>query len=215
MTDSLENAQQPGEQRPSETGRVEAFSDGVFAIAITLLILEIKVPASGGAHLSDDLAAQWPSYLSFLGSFVTIGVMWINHHRLFTLIDRTDNRLLFLNLLLLLGVTWIPFPTAVIAEHVGKEGDRTAALLYAVSFFIIAIFFNVLWRHATGGGRLLAPGSNRQEVESITHQYRYGPLWYGIAIAMAFWNAPASLATCLALAFFFAVPPKRATTRRP
>jgi len=215
MTGVPEQSRDRYEQRPSETGRIEAFSDGVFAIAITLLILEIKVPHSDGDQLSRDLAAQWPSYFAFLASFVTIGVMWINHHRLFNLIDRCDNRLLFLNLLLLLGVTWIPFPTAVIAEHIGEHGDRTGALLYAISFFIIAIVFNVLWRHATAGGRLLAPTSDREEVESITRQYRFGPLWYGIAIALAFWSASASLAACLILALFFAVPPKLATRRRP
>lgn len=215
MTSVPEHSRDPHEQRLSETGRVEAFSDGVFAIAITLLILEIKVPHSDGDQLLRDLAAQWPSYFAFLGSFVTIGVMWINHHRLFKLIDCCDNRLLFLNLLLLLGVTWVPFPTAVIAEHIGHQGDRTAALLYAISFFIIAVFFNVLWRHATTGGRLLAPTSDREEVESITRQYRFGPLWYGIAIGLALWSASASVAACLILALFFAIPPKLATKPQP
>ena len=90
----------------TETARVEAFSDGVFAIAITLLILEIKVPARGSGALARQLLQQWPSYVSYLISFAFIGIMWVNHHRLFNLIRRSDNRLLLFNLLLLLGVTF-------------------------------------------------------------------------------------------------------------
>jgi len=104
----------------AETSRIEAFSDGVFAIAITLLILEIKVPPPGSGELSLALARQWPSYLSFLMSFAFIGIMWINHHRLFTHIARSDDVLLILNLLLLLGVIVVPFPTAVLATHWGE-----------------------------------------------------------------------------------------------
>jgi len=103
---------------PGPTSRLEAFSDGVFAIAITLLILEIKVPPPGAAgELGPALARLWPSYLALVTSFANVGVMWINHHRLFGLIERTDEGLLGLNLLLLLGVTLVPFPTALLAEH--------------------------------------------------------------------------------------------------
>lgn len=201
-------------RRTSETTRAEAFSDGVFAIAITLLILEIKVPHSSGAALGRALLAQWPSYFAFLASFATIGVMWLNHHRLFNLIDRCDDGLLFLNLLLLLGVTWIPFPTALIAEHLGHGGDRTSALLYSASFFVIAIFFNVLWRYATTRGRLLSPDCDLEEVESITKQYRFGPFAYLVAVALAFWSATAALAACGLLALFFALPPKPVSRRQ-
>src|SRR5436190_1251361 len=99
----------------NETARVEAFSDGVFAIAITLLILEIRVPPSAARDgLGPALAHLWPSFLAFLASFMTIGVMWLNHHRLFNLIHRSDDGLVAFNLLLLLGITWIPFPTALL-----------------------------------------------------------------------------------------------------
>ena len=114
----------------TETGRVEAFSDGVFAIAITLLILEIKIPKPSDGALANQLLRQWPSYFAFLISFAFIGVMWINHHRLFTHIKRCNNTLMILNLLLLLGVTIVPFPTAVLATHIGFADQRTAALLY-------------------------------------------------------------------------------------
>ena len=110
----------------TETARVEAFSDGVFAIAITLLILEIKVPSAGSGDLGEQLLRQWPSYLSFFISFAFIGIMWIKHHRLFTHIRKSDDVLLVLNLLLLLGVTVVPFPTSVLAAHLGHPGGRTA-----------------------------------------------------------------------------------------
>jgi len=134
----------------NETGRIEAFSDGVFAIAITLLILEIQVPPQiphGG--LRNALVNLWPSYLAFLASFMTIGVMWLNHHRLFTLINKKDDGLIAFNLLLLLGITWLPFPTALLAEHLlgSHEDQQVAALVYAGSFFMLSIVFNVMWRY--------------------------------------------------------------------
>src|SRR5512132_2117231 len=104
------------QEQEKETGRIEAFSDGVFAIAITLLVLDLKVPRDldEGVSLAQALLRQWPSYLAFIASFATIGVMWINHHKLFTLIKRSDDVLLILNVILLLGVTLTPFPTALV-----------------------------------------------------------------------------------------------------
>ena len=114
----------------SETARIEAFSDGVFAIAITLLILEIKIPTQEQGRLATSLLRQWPSYLGFLMSFAFIGIMWINHHRMFTLIKRSTDALLILNLLLLLGVTVVPFPTAVLTAHLGGPDQRFAVVFY-------------------------------------------------------------------------------------
>src|SRR5262245_38813706 len=115
-----------------ETTRIEAFSDGVFAIAITLLILEIQVPhAQNGEQHRFALLHFWPSCLALLATFMTIGIMWINHHRLFTLIDRSDDGLMALNLLLLLGQTWMPFPTALLAEHLHGTDGRVAGIVYA------------------------------------------------------------------------------------
>ena len=113
-----------------ETARIEAFSDGVFAIAITLLILEIRVPTAEN-DLAAQLLKQWPSYVAFVLSFAFIGIMWINHHRLFTHIRRSNNTLMVLNLTLLLGVTAVPYPTAVLAQHLGRSGQRTATKMLA------------------------------------------------------------------------------------
>jgi uncharacterized membrane protein len=192
----------------SETARIEAFSDGVFAIAITLLILEIKVPTSSDGQLSSFLIRQWPSYLAFFISFAFIGVMWINHHRLFTYIKRSDNVLLILNLLLLLGVTSVPFPTAVLAASLGHRDQRTAAMLYDATYFFIAVFFNLLWRYATARKhRLLAADSDAEAVKRISYQYVFGPVLYLICFALAWVSVPANLFLNIALACFFAIPP--------
>src|SRR4030081_1715517 len=139
----------------TETTRVEAFSDGVFAIAITLLILNIKIPLPAGGPLLAQMGRQWASYISFVISFAFIGIMWINHHRLFSHIKRADNLLLIFNLLLLLGVTAVPFPTAVLAAHLGGPDQRAAAMLFSGTYFFIAIFFNLLWRYACSNGHHL------------------------------------------------------------
>ncbi len=191
-----------------ETARIEAFSDGVFAIAITLLVLDMKVPRAldDGRTLASALGAMWPTYLAFVTSFSTILIMWINHHRMFTLIGRADDRLMFYNGLLLLGVTIVPFPTALVAEYLRHDGQKTAAALYNGTFIFIAICFNLLWRTAAVGDRLLYTHASRQAVQRIFDAYRYGPLWYVIAFVLAFVSVTASLVVNLALAIFFARP---------
>ncbi|HEY6306459.1 MAG TPA: TMEM175 family protein [Candidatus Angelobacter sp.] len=189
----------------TETSRIEAFSDGMFAIAITLLILEVKVPVPAEGHLAQGLLRQWPSYLAFLLSFVYIGVMWMNHHRMFTHIRRSNDTLLVLNLLLLLGVTAVPFPTAVLAAHLGTPDQRTAAVFYNAVFIVIAIFFNVVWRYAVS--HELLDKSMSASAASISRQYAVGPVMYVLCLALAFVNVRVSLGVNVALAIFFALPP--------
>ncbi len=197
-----------------ETARIEAFSDGVFAIAITLLVLEIKVPNAGEGGLSSLLLRQWSSYASFFISFAFIGVMWINHHRLFTLIRRSTDTLLVLNLLLLMGVVAVPFPTAVLAAYLGHGDQRTAALLYNATYFVIAIIFNVLWRYSASNNRLLSKDADPSAVDTITRQYAFGPVLYLVCLALVWISVPLSLLLNLGLAIFFAVPPKTAVRLR-
>src|SRR5215831_1579384 len=134
-------------EEAKETARVEAFSDGVFAIAITLLVLDMKVPSAkdlpADARLVSALGRQWPTYLAYVTSFLTILIMWINHHRLFQNIKRTDQIFLMLNGLLLMGVTIVPFPTGLVAEYIRHREAGTAAAVYSGCFVVIAIFFNV------------------------------------------------------------------------
>lgn len=191
-----------------ETGRVEAFSDGVYAIAITLLALDLKVPreAEPGMLLA-LLAAQWPSYLAFLTSFATVGIMWMNHHRMFRVVRRVDHGLLVFNTLLLLGITVVPFPTSLLSEYLGKPDDKIAALVYSGVMVAIAIFYNVLWRYIANPERKLLdrPMSN-QVIRDINGQYLFGPLLYMVAFALAFISAGLSFGFCGLLAVFYALP---------
>ncbi|HUJ12708.1 MAG TPA: TMEM175 family protein [Thermoanaerobaculia bacterium] len=187
----------------NETGRIEAFSDGVFAIAITLLILELKVPAVDSETLGIALLRQWPSYLAFLASFFTIGVMWINHHRLFTLIGAADDALIAINLLLLLGITWVPFPTALLAEHLHA---RVAALVYSTTFFAMSLVFQLLWSYAKRTHGIIR-NDKREQAIHITRQYIWGPVFYLIAILLALVSGTAVLIWSALLAIYFALPP--------
>jgi uncharacterized membrane protein len=198
----------------AETTRIEAFSDGVFAIAITLLILEIKIPAGSGP-LSEQLIRQWPSYLSFLISFTFIGIMWINHHRLFTHIARSDDVLLILNLLLLLGVVVVPFPTAVLATRLGGPDQLPALILYNSTYVFIAFIFNLLWRYAASEKhQLLAEDVDPTSVQRISRQYAFGPVLYLVCLGLSWLSAGASLALGFALACFFALPPHVVASER-
>lgn len=188
-----------------ETGRTEAFSDGVFAIAITLLILEIRVPhGEEGQALTSLLLAQWPSYMAYLLSFLVIGVMWVNHHNLFKYIRRVDNVFLFINSLLLMFITFLNFSTVLLADYLlDPNGQQVAGLVYAGTGFMIAIFFNLLWWHASKNNRLLDKEAHPGLIKAINDQYRYGPILYMVALGLVFISIWLSLALQFALAVFF------------
>jgi len=192
-----------GASEEKETGRVEAFSDGVFAIAITLLVLELKIPhlADGGANgsLLRALLAQWPSYVALVTSFFTILVMWINHHRIFRYVQRIDAPFLYANGLLLFGVTVVPFPTAVLAEYLEKPGASVAAAAYAGTFVLIALAYRMLWQCATSGGRLLKAGVSEAAIDEINRRYWMGVPGYVAAALTAFVSPYLTVGICVAL----------------
>jgi TMEM175 potassium channel family protein len=196
-------------QQEKETIRLEAFSDGVFAIAITLLVLEIKIPSHElvkAQGLGYSVAALWPSYLAFITSFATILVMWVNHHRIFTLIETSDHPFLYLNGLLLLFVTFFPFPTALMAEYLLHPEARLAANIYTGTVLAISLAFLAMWHHASRREGLLSTDvAVRTEIEKIAKQIRSGPLLYFIAFALSFLSEGASIGLCLALAVLFAL----------
>jgi uncharacterized membrane protein len=200
-----EDPRQSARAAEKETGRVEAFSDGVFAIAITLLVLELKVPKAAPGGLLASLFQQWPTCLAYLTSFVTILVMWVNHHEIFNHIRRTSVAFLFLNGLLLLFVTVVPFPTSLVSDHLLSPDAPAAAAIYAGTYFLIALSFNALWLYASRGRRLIGPGSDQRHIDAITRNYRFGPVFYFAAFLLSFFWVAASLLLCLALALFFAV----------
>lgn len=190
-----------------ETGRLEAFSDGIFAVAITLLVLEIKIPLPNTTGLAGLVLKQWPSFLAYVISFLTILIMWINHHALFRLIHRTNHLFMVLNGLLLMLITFVNYPTAVLAEYLqgpDPADQRFAALLYSGTFILIAILYNMLWRFASFKHRLLSKKADPALVATITRQYRFGPLFYLAAFVLAFVSVPASVTVNAALAVYFA-----------
>jgi uncharacterized membrane protein len=173
------------------TGRVEAFSDGVFAVAITILVFGLK--PTGHGTLAHQLLHAWPQYLAYVVSFVTIGIMWMNHHTILAHVERVDRPLLVLNLLLLLGIVAIPFPTALVAEHLGHPGGTAAAVTYGLVMIAISIAFSGLWiylvTHAPALGAALPPEALRASIPGFTG----GLLAYVAATLIALWSALAAV----------------------
>ena len=152
------------------TGRAEAFSDGVFAIAITLLVLGLLL--SGHGTLTSQLLAAWPRYFAYVVSFLTIGIMWMNHHTILAHVARVDRPLLVINLLLLMGIVAIPFPTALVANNLTGPGGSTAAVTYGLVMIAISLAFSGLWiyvvTHAAELGATLPPEALRQSIPGFT-----------------------------------------------
>ena len=193
-----------------DTGRIEAFSDGVFAIAMTLLALELKVPhidLSAG-HVSSSLAAaldaEWPSYFAFVTSFFTVLIMWVHHHLIFKLVRRTDPTLLFANGFLLMLVTVVPFPTAVVSEYLRTPAAPVACAFYAGFFVLISIgFWILLW--AAFRKTVIDPHASAATVARLRKNYRLGPPLYLAAAAAAPFSPWLAMGICSALWIVWAV----------
>jgi TMEM175 potassium channel family protein len=191
----------------SDTARLETFADGVMAIAITLLVLEIRVPAHQPGRLGHALLEQWPSYAAYVTSFLTIGVIWVNHHRMFKLIERVTHSFLMLNVVFLMVVSFIPFPTALVAEAIkAHDGVRAATFVYGGTMFFLAIMFNLVWGYASAGHRLLVPGIDPEAIRKGTNSYRKGPLLYVVLTLPAVFNPYISLAAFALLAAYWLLP---------
>ncbi len=167
------------------TDRLETFSDGVMAIAITLLVLEITVPSRGSA-LGPALARLWPSYFAYVVSFLVIGAIWINHHAMFRHIARSDGVLLLLNLLHLMVIAFLPFPTAVLAEAFSRGSDEAvAAAFYGGTLTALGILVNAMWWYAAHRHRLLIEHVSADEARRIGRRYLVGPSGYAAGTLVA------------------------------
>jgi uncharacterized membrane protein len=188
-----------------ETGRVEAFSDGVFAIAVTLLILAVGIEQSiAEGSVTHQLLHLWPAYIAYAVSFLTVGIMWVNHHQIFRHFVRVDRPLLLLNILLLMCISFTPFPTRVVADSATNDADRqAAAVLYGLTMTVTAICFFSVWIY--GSRRLLRADTDMREVTGITRSYLPGAPTYALATAIAFVNSIASLIIFGAIAIFYAI----------
>ena len=185
---------------------MEAFSDGVFAFAITLLALDLKDPLTvNGVSLSQGLLDEWPAFFALITSFVTVLIMWVNHHNMFNYIRKVDTRLMFLNGLLLLFVVLTPFTTLLVADHILKADAGTAAAVYSGSFLLLSFVWNGLWRYSSRGLRLMGRKVTEDQVRTIRRQYWVGPTLYGAAFIVSQISGLASVAIILLVAGFFAI----------
>jgi uncharacterized membrane protein len=198
--------------------RLEAFSDGVFAIAITLLVLDIHVPEPvAGTDLAGELGAQWPSYVAYAVSFLTIGIIWINHHAMIRRLREVDHEVLVLNLLLLLFVGLLPFTTALMAAYLKEgQGDHLAAAIYSGSFLAMSIAFAALnWRILFHKPSLMAEAVPEGRRRAILTRGVAGLIPYLLATILAVLSAYVTLAICGAIALFYALPTASGSERRP
>ncbi|WP_327288167.1 TMEM175 family protein [Streptomyces sp. NBC_01198] len=189
----------------NESGRVEAFSDGVFAIAITLLILEIKVPEDAGDNLWSSLGRQWPSYAAYVVTFLVIGVMWVNHHTVFQYIARVDRTLLFLNLMLLMGVAALPWPASVVAAYL-RDGNAAHVALAVYGLFMVfhGVVFGAMWWHLTRSGHLFIDRVDVEGARATRARFALGTIVYPVTVGLAFVSAPLTLAVHGLLAVYYA-----------
>jgi uncharacterized membrane protein len=197
--------------RLSQTGRVEAFSDGVMAIAITLLVLDLRVPTTAQIAESGTLLAalihEWPAYVAYVAGFLTIGIIWLNHRAFVDKVDRFDNTLQWLNLLLLFGVVTVPFSTALLAEHVADAGEpaSTAAAVYALLGVVLPLPWVFVWRHLTRHPELFEPGYGVAQARTEFRRAIIGPLVFLILIPIALLAPLVALAVFVGLNVLYAI----------
>lgn len=191
-----------------ETGRIEAFSDGVFAVAITLLVFSLQVPTLNNPfteeHLVKMLLERWPSYLAFFVSFATILIMWISHHAMFKLIDKSDTPFMFANGLLLLLVTTVPFPTQLVATYLTTPVAGVVCAIYAGLFLMTNLVYNLLWWVAAHQSRLLKSSVSPKLIHRQSRNYAMGAPCYLLALILAFWSPGVSIGICSILWLFWA-----------
>ncbi len=194
----------------SSTHRLEAFSDGVMAIAITLLIIEIGVPhVTGDESLGKQIADLWPSYGAYILSFTTIGIYWANHHSFLELFRRTDHTFLMLNVLFLMTIAFLPFPTAVLGEYLKEGAQRDDAVtFYSLGLLLPATTWCLLWLYGRWRG-LLVEGLEPSYVRFATGQFLISVALYGAAVAVSFVEPWAALAVAVGLTLLYLLPPRR------
>jgi uncharacterized membrane protein len=172
-----------------DSRRAEAFSDGVFAIAITLLVLDLRLPG-GSKTLTDQLLEDWPQYFAYLVSFLTIGIMWMNHHTIFAHVTRVDRPLLVINLLLLMGVVAIPFPTSLVAEHLQHPGGVAATVTYGLVMIAVSFGFAGLWIYVVTHAEQLGGQAQPEALWRSIPGFTAGLLVYVAGTLVAAFGAP-------------------------
>jgi uncharacterized membrane protein len=184
-----------------ETTRLETFADGVFAIAATLLILDVHRASGSVAH---GLVHAWPSYAAYAISFLTIGILWVNHHTVMNQIARVDRTFLFINVAFLMIVAFSPFPTRVLADTM-RTGSRAGAFAYGLTFTTMAISYGAMWFYAASGRRLLRKDADPRTITGISRSFRPGTAMYLAATLSSLLSAYLAIALYAAIALFYMV----------
>jgi uncharacterized membrane protein len=188
----------------SGTNRLEMFSDGVFAIAATLLVLEIAVNTGRFAPaLSHQLLHLWPSYLAYTTSFLTIGIIWINHHAVMEQIARVDRTFLFLNTVFVLVVAFIPFPTRLVADFLQAPGERAAVVMYGATILLMTLVFNLLWTYARKNRRLIRTSVPESTIRAITQAFYVGIPLNSLVILLAIWTPLGGMILAFSITAFY------------
>lgn len=185
--------------------RVEALSDGVFAVAITLLVFALQVPRVDEATLGTALLRMWPAYASYSVSFVTIGIIWVNHHHLFTLIHRVNRWMIFLNLLILMLVAFLPFPTALLGGYIlTGDGSHVAAAIYGATMTALAVSFSLLWTYVVRHQALLGAHLDPADARASVPRFTFGLAVYLLATLISLLSAVLSLGLYAIVAVYYA-----------
>lgn len=196
-----------------ETERIEAFSDGVFAISVTLLVLELHVPelkdGDTPVHLLEELKMQWPGYIAFVISFFSIFIIWVNHHKVFKQIYKRNTGLMFANGLILFLVSLVSFPSALLARFFLTDSKQLSVTIYTGLFVLINLAFNLLWQQAIADKKLLRPGISDAAIMQLRNNYLYGFPTYLIAFVLSFFYPDPALLICVLLWIFWAVSSKK------
>ena len=196
-------------RRGLRTGRLEAFSDGVFAIAITLLVLDLVIPAGAVAHLLRSVGDLWPSYLAYVVSFATIGSIWLGHNAVTEYLERVDAGFVRLNLLLLLFVSFLPFPTRLVAEYIHQDkAERVAVTFYGIILLLSSTMLLVLWRYAVRA-RLVRPDTADEEIELLTQRLTPGLSAYVVLIVSGLFLPVIAVIGFLGIALYYIIPFRR------
>jgi len=187
------------------TDRLEYFSDAVLAIAATLLATELPKPETATGLLA-EIIKQWPHYAAFAASFLFICIAWSNHHNMFIYIKQTDQYLLILNILFLMFVTLQSFTTGLLARHVGKPDERTAALIYHSTLVLMTLLYNCVWWYAIRKKELLEEDTDPKFIQLLTKEYAIAPALHLAALIICLWNVPFSIVPIVLLYIYFAMP---------
>ena len=185
-----------------ETARLETFADGVFAIAATLLIIDVSVDAPG-AELGTALLHSWPQYVAYAVSFLMIGVWWVNHHAFMAVVDRVDRAFLFGTIACLACIAFLPFPTRLVAEHFRDDGVRAATIAYGLTVTTAAICFTFCWLHSVRGRRLIAETADQRTVNALSRSMIPGAPVNAAVTLVALWSPYTALVLFAALNLFY------------